>query len=62
MERGFREKLRSDVFGKIRIATIPLSDQRDDPAGVTIGRNCIVGAESVVTKSVPDNTSCGKSA
>jgi len=54
----FREKIPDlDVFGKIRIGDNTfIGNNATILPGVTIGRNCIVGAESVVTKSVPDNT------
>jgi len=46
-----------DVFGRIKIGddTFIGNDVLILP-GVVIGRNCIIGAGAVVSKSVPDNT------
>lgn len=46
-----------DVFGKIKIGSNSyIGANVTILPGVTIGENCIVGAGSVVTKSIPDNT------
>jgi len=54
----FREKIPDlDVFGRIKIGDNTfIGNNATILLGVTIGTNCIVGAESVVTKSVPDKT------
>lgn len=46
-----------DVFGKIKIGNYTfVGEGAMIMPGVTIGDDCIIGAGSVVTKSVPDNT------
>lgn len=54
----FREKnSKLDFFGKIIIGDkVHLGHGALIMAGVTIGSNCIIGAGSVVTRSVPDNS------
>jgi len=45
-----------DIFGKIRVKdNTYIGNNSVILPGVTIGSNCIVGANSVVTKSIPDN-------
>lgn len=49
-----------DMFGKINIGdNVHIGEGVYILPGVTIGSNCIVGAASVVTKSIPDNTIAG---
>jgi acetyltransferase-like isoleucine patch superfamily enzyme len=54
----FRQEIPDfDVFGKIIVGdNTYIGNNVMVLPGVTIGRNCIVGACSVVTKSIPDNT------
>lgn len=45
-----------DVFGKIKIGdNTYIGSNATIMPGVTIGKNCIIGAGSLVTKSIPDN-------
>ena len=54
----FREEISDfDVFGKIVIDdNTYIGNNAVIMPGVRIGKNCVVGANSVVTKSIPDNT------
>lgn len=55
----FREKLNAnlDIFGKVVIGNnVHIGDGAYIMPGVTIASNCIVGAGSVVTKSVPEGS------
>ncbi|OFX85975.1 MAG: capsule biosynthesis protein CapG [Bacteroidetes bacterium GWF2_33_16] len=54
----FRENIPTfDVFGKIVVKdNTYIGNNAVILPGVTIGSNCIVGANSVVTKSIPDNS------
>jgi acetyltransferase-like isoleucine patch superfamily enzyme len=46
-----------DVYGKIKIGDNTfIGNESMILPGVTIGKNCIIGGMSVVTKSVPDNS------
>lgn len=46
-----------DVFGKIKIGSNTfIGNGTAILPGVSIGKNCVIGAYSVVTKSIPDNT------
>lgn len=46
-----------DVFGKIVIGdNTYIGNNAVIMPGVQIGKNCVVGANTVVTKSIPDNT------
>jgi acetyltransferase-like isoleucine patch superfamily enzyme len=46
-----------DVFGKIKIGSNTyIGNNSTILPGVTIGNNCVIGAGSLVTKSIPDNT------
>ena len=46
-----------DVFGRIRIGdNTYIGDHATILPGVTIGRNCVIGAGSVVSRSIRDNT------
>lgn len=46
-----------DFFGKIKICNnVYIGNNSMIMPGVTIGNNCIIGAGSVVTKSIPDNS------
>jgi len=46
-----------DVFGKIKIGSNTyVGNNTTILPGVTIGENCVIGACSLVTKSIPDNT------
>lgn len=46
-----------DVFGKITVNdNTYIGNNAVIMPGVTIGKNCVIGANSVVTKSIPDNT------
>jgi acetyltransferase-like isoleucine patch superfamily enzyme len=48
-----------DVFGKIIIMdNTYIGNNAIILPGVTIGKNCVIGANSVVSKSIPDNTVC----
>lgn len=53
----FRDKLPNfDVYGKIKIGNNSfIGNESMILPGVSIGDNCIIGAMSLVTKSVPDN-------
>ncbi|MCF2825869.1 MULTISPECIES: acyltransferase [unclassified Pseudoalteromonas] len=49
-----------DIFGKIIIGNkVHIGQGAYIMAGVTVGSNCIIGAGSVVTKSVPDGCVVG---
>jgi len=52
----YREEIKDfDVFGKIHIDdNTYIGNNVTILPGVTIGKNCIVGTSSVVTKSIPD--------
>ncbi|MBI2869869.1 MAG: acyltransferase [Chloroflexi bacterium] len=54
----FRKELPEiDVFGKIKVGSDTyIGANTIILPGVTIGDNCVIGAGSVVTKSIPDNT------
>ena len=54
----FREDMPDlDVFGKIKIGNNTyIGNNATILPGVTIGSHCVIGASSVVTKSIPDNT------
>lgn len=46
-----------DVFGKIKIGNnVYIGNDCVIMPGVEIGNNCVVGASSVITKSIPDNS------
>ncbi|MCC5936789.1 MAG: acyltransferase [Lunatimonas sp.] len=46
-----------DIFGKIVIGNnVYIGNETTILPGVTIGDNCVIGASSVVTKSIPSNT------
>lgn len=58
----FRSKLGNDfdMFGKIQIGNnIHIGEGVFILPGVTIGDNCIIGAATVITKSIPDNSIVG---
>jgi acetyltransferase-like isoleucine patch superfamily enzyme len=54
----FRDRLPDlDIFGKIKIGDNTfIGNEAMILPGVTIGKNCIVGGMSLVSKSVPDNS------
>lgn len=54
----FREEISDfDSFGKIKIGNNTyIGNNCMILPGVTIGDNCVIGGQSVVTKSIPDNT------
>lgn len=54
----FREEIRDfDVFGKIKIGdNTYIGNNAIIMPGVSIGKNCVIGAASVITKSIPDNS------
>ena len=54
----FRDRIPDlDVFGKIKIGDNTfIGNEAMILPGVTIGKNCIIGGMSVVTKSLPDNS------
>jgi len=46
-----------DVFGRIKIGdNTYIGENATILPGVTIERNCVIGAGSVVSRSIPDNT------
>lgn len=53
----YSEMKNFDYFGKIKIGSNVYIGQRTIiMPGVTIGDNCIIGAASIVNKSIPDNS------
>jgi len=54
----FREEIPNfDVFGRISIDdNTYIGNNAIIMPGVQIGKNCVIGANSVVTKNIPDNT------
>jgi len=54
----FREEIPNfDVFGKIKIGdNTYIGPESKILPGVTIGKNCVIGAGTIVTKCIPDNS------
>jgi acetyltransferase-like isoleucine patch superfamily enzyme len=53
----YQEDPSFDVFGRIKIdSNTFIGNGCVIMPGVTIGKNCVIGGYSVVTKSIPDNT------
>jgi acetyltransferase-like isoleucine patch superfamily enzyme len=54
----FRDRADSfDVFGKIKIGNnVYIGNDCTLMPGVEIGNNCVIGASTIVTKSIPDNS------
>lgn len=59
-QRKKNKELKLDIFGKIKIGNYTyIGEGAMIMPGVTIGNDCIIGAGTVVTKSVPDNCMVG---
>jgi acetyltransferase-like isoleucine patch superfamily enzyme len=60
LRKKYPELKQSDYFGKIKIGSYTYIGERAIiMPGVTIGENCIIGAATVVTKSIPSNSIVG---
>ncbi|MDA3904510.1 MAG: acyltransferase [Bacteroidales bacterium] len=60
LRKKYPELKKADYFGKIKIGSYTYIGERAIiMPGVTIGENCIIGAATVVTKSIPPNSIVG---